>query len=190
MHDIEPHAFYTARNVDAVYDVDSRVGVLLAAAQHKGKGEVRGKAGEEEGVLGHRTGARTRSKQEASARGTAQKSLLGRWLHRQSKGEPLVQNQNKKRHGQMASTAARSTAKKVVRAVPALQHACCPWQMCTCAPTTVRTGSTQPGGAKSLQHTETKKGFFHAFLLLLQAAATSFKHEGFAAIRTPRTGSA
>lgn len=41
-----------------------------------------------------------------------------------------------------------------------------------------------------------KKGFFHAFqrrqsdLLLLQAAATSFKHEGFAAIRTPRTGSA
>lgn len=41
-----------------------------------------------------------------------------------------------------------------------------------------------------------KKGFFHAFqrrqsdLLLLQAAATFFKHEGFAAIRTPRTGSA
>lgn len=45
-------------------------------------------------------------------------------------------------------------------------------------------------------HGNKKKGFFHAFhrrqsdLLLLQAAATSFKHEGFAAIRTPRTGSA
>lgn len=55
--------------------------------------------------------------------------------------------------------AARSTAKKVVRAVPALQHACCPQQMCTPAPTKVRTGSAQPGGAKALQHTETKKGF-------------------------------
>ena len=105
----------------------------------------------------------TRSKQEPSARSTARKSLLGRWLHRQSKGEPLVQNKTKKRHGQMASTlksAARSTAKKVVRAVPALQHACCPQQMCTCAPTTVRTGSTQPGGAKSLQHTERKRVSF------------------------------
>lgn len=119
-----------------------------------------GEGGEEEGVLGHWTGARTRSKQEASARGTAQKSLLGRWLHRQSKGEPLVQNQNKKKtRANGGKYAARSTAKTIVRAVAALQHACCPRQMCTCAPTTVRTGSTQPGGAKSLQHTETKKGF-------------------------------
>ena len=140
----------------------------------------------------------TRSKQEPSARSTARKSLLGRWLHRQSKGEPLVQNKTKKRHGQMASTlksAARSTAKKVVRAVPALQHACCPQQMCTCAPTTVRTGSAQPGGAKSLKHTETKKGFLSRIPKKTKRpaplhAATSFKHEDFAAIRIPRTSSA
>lgn len=35
LHDAELPTFYAARNVDAVYDVDSRVGVLLAAAQHK-----------------------------------------------------------------------------------------------------------------------------------------------------------
>lgn len=39
MYDAELPTFYAARNVDAAYDVDSRVGVLLAAAQHKEKGE-------------------------------------------------------------------------------------------------------------------------------------------------------
>lgn len=113
-----------------------------------------------------------------------------------AKASLLCKTKTKKTRANGKKYAARSSAKKVVRAVPALQHACGPGQMCTPALTTVRTGSTQPGGAKSLQHTETKKGFFHAFqrrqsdLLLLQAAATSFKPEGFAAIRTPCTGSA
>ena len=63
MQDAELPAFYAARNVDAAYDVDSCVEVLLAAAQHKEKGEVKG--GEGEGVLGHWTGARNQIKARA-----------------------------------------------------------------------------------------------------------------------------
>lgn len=76
-----------------------------------------------------------------------------------AKASLLCKTKTKKDTGKWWQVRCKKPAKKVVRAVPALQHACCPQQMCTCAPTTVRTGSTQPGGAKSLQHTETKKGF-------------------------------
>lgn len=150
-------------------------------------------------MLGHWTGARTRSKQEASARGTAQKSLLGRRLHRQSKGKPLVQNQNKKRHGQMASvlkSAARSSKKGSARCSRFAARFLSPENVHACTDHGAH-GIYSAWRCKIIAaHGNKKKGFFHAFqrrqsdLLLLQAAATSFKHEGFAAIRTPRTGSA
>lgn len=77
-----------------------------------------------------------------------------------AKASLLCKTKTKKDTGKWQEVRCKKHSQKgSARAVPALQHACCPRQMCTPAPTTVRTGSTQPGGAKALQHTETKKGF-------------------------------
>lgn len=53
--DAELLTFYAARNVDAAYDVDSRVWVLLAAAQHKEKG-LHTRAGREKRIRRRREG--------------------------------------------------------------------------------------------------------------------------------------
>lgn len=49
-------------------------------------------------------------------RASPRKPLLGRWLHHQSKGKPLVQNQNQKKDtGQMASTLQEAQQKSGAR---------------------------------------------------------------------------
>lgn len=90
--------------------------------------------------------------------------------------------------------AARSTAKKVVRALfPLCSTLAVPGKCARLHRPRCARDLLSLAVQKHCSTRKQKKGFFHAFqrrqsdLLLLQAAATSFKHEGFAAIRTPRT---
>lgn len=193
--DAELPAFYATRNVDAAYDVDSRVGVLLAAAQHKGKGEVRGGRGRRAKKKACLVTGRVlepdqskgplhaaRRKNPCSVVGCTAKAKASLLCKTKTTKKPQVRC---KKHSKKGSARCSRFAARLLS--PANVHVC-----------------TKPGahGIYSAWRCEItaahgkKKGFFHAFqrrqsdLLLSTLQQRPSSTGAFAAIRIPRTSSA